>query len=953
MVFGLTAREQKALSTNLKKATSALVEALEQRALLSGVSFGAPVATGIGAGGFTVVSSATADLNGDGIPDLIADRGNLLAQVYLGTSTGALTPGQLFATGGSVIALGDFNGDTNLDLATPDGILPGAGNGTFGASISPGGFALPANTVNLYAQDINGDGHLDLIAATFTPASGSGQSQPPTIGLSVMLGNGDGSFQAPIATTVGAAPILTASDAIFRFADFNHDGNLDAVSPLGVMFGNGDGSFAATVALPYANPGVTSPAIPTPPLLAVGDFNGDGFPDLAVSPAVAAPGQIEIFLNNGKGVFVDDGPVNIAVGDAITSLTTDNLLAASKASDLIAGITTTSGINEIAVLRDTGLAVFAPAAFYTIDGPSVGISAGDFNADSVPDLLSVDQAAGTTGTTAAINADVLLGAPNVGITPTISMRASSNPVVSGFAVEYFANVSAPSGTSSPAPTGNVTFFDGSTSLGTVMLVSGKANITVNVVGVGTHPITVAYSGDANYSNATSSPLQMIVLATGAKQPLLIPSLGNFTLPSEFLPGDKGILPVTITNGGDQPAHGKVSVNLYLSPDGIIDANAIPLKAPSLANRNIHLGIGGVITIKANVVAGAYPAGVYYLVAQLVPVATLSAGDISQAPVVSASAYYAEGMVFGTVGKHRNIKLKVTDPAGHSATFSLKGPGLGSVVETNGAVEVSIGSTSGASKLTIAGHGSFTVDTIDVVGSLNGILARGAVVGGSLTITGGVKSVDLAGVDADAAVTIGKGASPTLSLGVVAFANLTSASKIKTLTASSWQGGVIDAPSIGNLLINGSIGADIHTHSFGKLTSAKIGSVTGGTWAIAGDIGAIKIAGALSNANLFAGADTGPDDNLGTTDDIFTAAAIGSLFVGGADTSSLVVAGGSIPPRGAGVIGPVTVDTGGALRALLVRGAVSPDAKFIANRIPSAVSLNGVRVATAGNLHFQQ
>ncbi|HWE00908.1 MAG TPA: FG-GAP-like repeat-containing protein [Tepidisphaeraceae bacterium] len=921
---------------------------------MASIAFTAPVTSDIATLDFAVVTTAVGDLNGDGIPDVVAGRDNLEAQVYLGASTGVLSPSVIVATGGSAIALGDFNGDGTLDLATADGILPGLGNGTFGTAIA--GFTLPANTANLYAEDVNGDGNLDLVAATFTPGSGSGTTAiNPAVGLSVLLGNGNGTFQSPIPLQVGASAAVTSGYATFAFGSFdNNNGNLDILTPFGLMLGDGDGTFSAPIGIPYKSNGTSAPALPSSPLLAVGDFNGDGNLDFAAAPVASGTGQVELFLGDGTGGFTDNGPLTIGSGDTVVSLAANDLLSTGQ-SDLIAGVITSAGADDLAVLNNSGNTTFGAPMLYTLPGAPLNLTAVDFNGDGVTDLLSVNEAAGGLAGGQAVSASVLLGTQNAGAVPTVNVRASANPVIVGESVQFFANVITPSGSTVGSPTGNVTFLDGATTLGTAALVNGKANLTTTAAGIGTQAITVQYSGDSNYASATSNDLSLIVLVSGAKQPLLVPTLGAVTLPTEFLPGDTGTVSIVITNGGDAAGSGKVSVNLFLSSDGAIDSTAIPISVPALQNRAVHLGRGAAATLKAKVSAGDVPAGGYMLIAQLVPVAVYTADEVSQAPVVGATTLQAAGMVFGDIGTHNGLKLKAADASGNVATFSISGPGSGAVTEVNGIDQVAVTGVTSASKLNIANHGAFTLGALTIDGSLNDILAHSATLGGDLTIGGAVKSITLAGIAASdggsVAIDLGAGETPTLSLGAVATATLTSAAAIKSLLANAWQAGAIDAPSIGALTVKGAFGADVRTHSNGAVASAKFGSIVGGTWAVAGAINSIRVTGDVSDATIFAGADTGADDVLGTSDDIFTAAVIGAISVGGADTSTLIVAGGSFPAGADPIFGNVTLLPGGAIHAIVVKGVAGADSHFLADKLPHTASLDRVATTTATDPRF--
>ena len=179
------------------------VEVLEERICLASVGFSAAVTTNLNSSEFFIQSTDVGDVNNDGLPDVVVGRQDGSAQVYLGTATGALTPATLAGPGAQLVALGDFNNDGNLDVATAVGVLPGNGDGTFGSTPQADTYVLPAHTVALYVADLNGDGNQDLIAATFTPPTTSGGAD--TVGVSVMLGNGNGSFKAPVSTVVGSA----------------------------------------------------------------------------------------------------------------------------------------------------------------------------------------------------------------------------------------------------------------------------------------------------------------------------------------------------------------------------------------------------------------------------------------------------------------------------------------------------------------------------------------------------------------------------------------------------------------------------------------------------------------------------------------------------------------------------------------------------------------------------
>jgi hypothetical protein len=216
--------------------------------------------------------------------------------------------------------------------------------------VKPVSYAVPGVTGAVLA-DVNGDGILDIVTANGFPGNSfvtGGQ------GVSVLLGNGDGSFQA--ARTV----LATGNPTSVVVGDFNNDGKQDivvaygaGVATLSILYGNGDGTFKAPATIPIGyfanvtaanNLGVSS--------LVAGDFNGDGKLDLALASSSIIPNPLP---GTGGSPFVDDFAL------------------------------------EILVNRGNG-------TFATTDTPVPGVSTGvpfplivaDFDGDGKPDLVSSD-----------------------------------------------------------------------------------------------------------------------------------------------------------------------------------------------------------------------------------------------------------------------------------------------------------------------------------------------------------------------------------------------------------------------------------------------------------------------------------------------------------------------------------------------------------------------------------
>jgi hypothetical protein len=239
--------------------------------------------------GFTPSAVSVADLDGDGILDLVAHVATRIV-VMPGVSDGTYGAPVPVSFPGNVcgrIAIGDVTGDGRSDLVFADCgasamvVLPGLGGGTFG---SAGVTATGSASSQFAAGDFDGDGRADVACARY--------GHP----VSLLHGNADGTFRIGASVPMGSGP-----DAV-RVADFDRDGDLDLAAlvdgSIAVVLGVGDGTFQpATLWDPLVDPSTES--------LVVGDIDGDGVVDLAAFgfPQFETTSFYSLLRGIGDGTF--------------------------------------------------------------------------------------------------------------------------------------------------------------------------------------------------------------------------------------------------------------------------------------------------------------------------------------------------------------------------------------------------------------------------------------------------------------------------------------------------------------------------------------------------------------------------------------------------------------------------------------------------------------------------
>jgi trimeric autotransporter adhesin len=497
--------------------------------------------TYLDAGGVPNIFSLTATVPGNGntlptgkVSFVDASNGNaVLGTAALAGETGAGFAGSSLPpvaslNSGNTILTADFNGDGIPDLVilgSGISVLLGNGDGTFTAAPSPSSDLPGAIAVG----DFNGDGIPDLAVA---PAFDEGNSE-------VLLGNGDGTFtNTGVSFGIGSGTVTSDSIAV---GDFNGDGKLDLVEVcsslneqpcnlLLILYGNGDGTFTSSF-VPLAFSGSQS--------MAVGDFNGDGQPDLAVTNSGA--NGVNVFLNNGGGLSaVSASP---ATGNSPSSIAAADFNGDGKLDLAVAN----SGSNNVTILLGNGDGTFTAAASPATGMAPSSLAVGDFNGDGVPDLAVANSGSSTV--------TILLGNGDGTFTAATSPSADTGSTsvlaadLNGDGKEDLVLAN--------SPDSSATALLAETAL-TIATVDN-----ISPVGIGTHLVQAIYSGDVNYGGSTSADVSLAVVP---------PGLTLSGTPVSVVAGATGTSSLTITPTNGFSGSVTLECASVSSPDG---ANDVP------------------------------------------------------------------------------------------------------------------------------------------------------------------------------------------------------------------------------------------------------------------------------------------------------------------------------------------------------------------------------------------
>jgi hypothetical protein len=617
------------------------------------------------------------DLNGDGLTDVLSiDQNNSLVTA-LGRGNGTFTVTSSIS--GTQAApdiptpglAADFTGDGIVDALTitPGNGSPrsdssliffkGNGDGSFQAAGTPIDLGIYGST-GAVSGDFNGDGRTDILVA----AAGS-----TTSALFFFPGKGDGTFGSASPLPSPSPQPGSAFQPLILTADLNNDHKLDVIAQGNVFLGQGDGTFVqSSVNLPGT-------------VLAVGDLNGDGIPDLVVySNNVGAT----VYAGNGDGTF-QSSPFYTA---ALPPLATDGIAIITDTNadghpDLVLQSTLTSSPanTTLTVFLGDGKGNFTPDSniYYAGSNPSpeIGFAAPvtlfparlNNQAPQGAKDLALDLVTFTNG-----GATSLLNQTNPApTTPALlpsktALTASSTTAAPGQQLTFTARVTG------GFTTGSVTFTAGTTTLGAATVTSGIASLSASFAAVGAYAVTATYTGDINFSPSTSNSVSVGVAQVSSTTTLSVSSTSG---------GTNQQLTFTASVAGLNPS-GKVT---FTSASGTLGTATLTNGTASLSFAFTAVG--------SYVVTANYAGDAANLPSSSTPLTvTIATPDYTLSTSPSSATIAA--------GKSATTTLTVTPVGGYSGTVKLScGPLASGITCTFAPVTVTPSNGAATTTLTVA------------------------------------------------------------------------------------------------------------------------------------------------------------------------------------------------------------------------------------------------------------
>ncbi|MGA9528927.1 MAG: FG-GAP-like repeat-containing protein [Terriglobales bacterium] len=465
-------------------------------------------------GGLEANNVVMADVNRDGIPDMIVCNTNGYS-VFLGNGDGTFTLNNTYTpagTGANFLAVADLTGNGFLDIVATTNynangtgggldVLMGNGDGTFQQPVSynAGGFESFAIAIG----DVNGDGIPDVVITS--------RCQLETCldgNIILLLGRGKAPlFEVPY--TIVAAD----NGGPVALADMNGDGYLDIVASGGILLGDGTNNFTPVNTTPNIPGGAVS--------ITVADVNGDGKPDVAVATDLGA----YLLLGNGDGTLQPPNyysktggkwPLSVAVAD-INHDGFPDMLVANECQFIVetgGRLKECSNIGTVGAMTGNDDGTFNTVAGYALGYGflsggqyTTSVAVADVNGDGKPDLIVTNSCYSATQCTQGGDGgvSVLINTTHAATTTTLS--SAPNPS------NIYQSVLLTSTTTSVTAMGSgdtVTFYDGPTALGTSTTTNGVATFPTSWTSAGTHQLKATYAGGVWTAPSSSAMVKQVV-----------------------------------------------------------------------------------------------------------------------------------------------------------------------------------------------------------------------------------------------------------------------------------------------------------------------------------------------------------------------------------------------------------------------------------------------------------
>jgi Big-like domain-containing protein/VCBS repeat protein/FG-GAP repeat protein len=526
---------------------------------------------------------AIGDVNGDGSPDVVVANPSLNnVAVFLNNGAGALSPGAFLAVTGrpDSLALADINGDGHSDiiLVTVDSSAVGHLQVMLGDG--KGNFAAPAEILtgtsgpitNPVIADLNGDGHVDI---AFGINAGSPQA-------AIIFGDGHGAFTAP-------RIIPVANDTTFAvellLLDANKDSKPDLVlNTARIVSGNLHESFllvndgAANFSVSHLSTSTfLSPSAGW--VIAVADFNNDGFVDLFFGP------------NSPAIMMFGDGH-----GGTLSTLAPQPFVGPPQgiAADIDGNLTIDLVAPFGSYFPGNGHGGFGDPISLGFPQGSTLIAVADMNGDSKPDFVL------QSGTNVSVVLNSVATPAGFSASTQFSMSTSALTTSTGLPVTISASVFSYGG----VPVGSVTFLDGAQSLGSAAVNPyGVAAITTSFAAGGVHNLTASFAGALNAQTNTfflnsTGPGSSSVSVNSSQPTAAAPTVTLTAVPNPARVHSPVTLSATVAGTSGTPSGSVVFTAdgdlLGIAPLSASGASLV-LPFPTLGPHNLKAAYGGDVT----------------------------------------------------------------------------------------------------------------------------------------------------------------------------------------------------------------------------------------------------------------------------------------------------------------------------------------------------------------------